>query len=52
MPNTFDPVGLDYFWADSWILHGEPGKKYGAFSQLKYPQVQAQHTGLIENPTR
>ena len=51
VPNTFDPVGLDYFWADSWVLHGEPGKKYGAFSQLKYPQVQAQYTNLIEPDT-
>ncbi len=47
IPNTFDLTNLEYFWCDSWILHGEPGKKYGAFGTPKYPQVQQQHADLI-----
>ena len=51
VPNTFDPAGLEYFWSDSWILHGEPGKKYGQYARLKYPQVQAQNKDLIDPET-
>ena len=50
-PNTYDLVGLEYFWCDSWILSGEPGRKYGQNQQMIYPQVQAQHKDLIQSNT-
>ena len=46
-PRTADLVDLEYAWCDSWILHGELGKKYGNQNQYRYPLVQQQHKDLI-----
>jgi hypothetical protein len=50
-PNTFGLTGLEYLWCDSWILHGEPGRRYGQNQRLAYPSVQKQHADLIEPNT-
>lgn len=48
---TLGPItDLEYFWCDSWILHGSPGQTYGPNGQQAYPRVQQQHKGLIDSP--
>ena len=51
-PRRADLVGLEYAWCDSWILHGELGKKYGMPDnpQYRYPLVQQRHKDLMDSP--
>ncbi|MEC8729652.1 MAG: hypothetical protein VXX66_02455, partial [Actinomycetota bacterium] len=48
---TLGPItDLEYFWCDSWILHGQPGQTYGTNGKQTYPRVQQQHKDLIDSP--
>lgn len=48
---TLGPItDLEYFWCDSWILHGQPGQTYGENGKQAYPRVQQRYKDLIESP--